>query len=156
MNANLKICTQKFIQWQAVLVSERKILNTCSHKTNALLQTHIKSYSFTVMYLILAIVRNYFLIHWMNLIIDTEFRSWLLKPNLKPCIKKLRPFLNNNKEQSLSKYWLISKANKSTYLHYKKTGTHNLTQEKQQSLQNMKIDNLIIICKPDKGQGVAV
>jgi len=45
---------------------------------------------------------------------------------------------------------------KSNYFHFKKNGPLNFTANEQQALKNIKNGRSIIICKPDKGQRVAI
>ena len=71
--------------------------------------------------------------------------------------QEIRPFLKQQQKTEFKRILinLYSKF-KSSYFHFKNTGIQNLTKEEQLSLKSLKNDQSIIICKPDKGQGVAI
>ena len=83
--------------------------------------------------------------------IQTEFEDFYLqvRPNL---IK------NNDRLESKAKFMHLYSKYKSTFYHNRKQqqNTFGLSEEEQAALHNLSHNNSIIICKPDKGNGVVM
>ena len=80
-----------------------------------------------------------------------------LQTEFENLYQEIRPILQQPQRTELKRMLLnFYSKYKSSYFHYRKNGFHNISQDEENALKSLKNDSSIVICKPDKGQGVVI